>query len=407
MNTKIFIVEFTSAGGFTSNVEEIESILIEGLAMLDTIIRDALSGGFDVHAIVMDGLKSHDTIMNLDVNWNFLKRDEDLIEKCKKIASRVDYSFLIAPEFHDYLFTYTKVLESLPAVLLSQPSLQVEMGCDKESCMKKLKERGISTPPTIKLDEFSGRSPIKYPVVVKPNKGAGCAGVFLVEGDDQLNEIIQVEGTLGFNRADLIVQSYIEGTSLSASAIGRGNTQLFLGINEQDVSLSLSESKYNGGMVGPTHPYLEKECRRIAGIISETLDLRGFFGLDFILDKNHCIHVVEVNPRLTTSFVGLKVVNDFSLTETLASLKQDKSSKASINLNEEKFACYKILNLEKREQMKDLISGLARHAGLEKFLMFQRSDGSIDLFLLCTGTSKASASKNLKGIIKKLDQALV
>ena len=32
----------------------------------------------------------------------------------------------------------------------------------------------------------------------------------------------------------------------------------------------------------------------------------GFFGIDAILDKNDNIFLLEINPRLTTSYIGLR-----------------------------------------------------------------------------------------------------
>ena len=44
-------------------------------------------------------------------------------------------------------------------------------------------------------------------------------------------------------------------------------------------------------------------------LVSNIADLRGFVGIDFILEENSQISIIEINPRLTCSYVGLSKYN--------------------------------------------------------------------------------------------------
>ena len=44
-------------------------------------------------------------------------------------------------------------------------------------------------------------------------------------------------------------------------------------------------------------------------IVSNINGLRGFIGIDFILKENSQISIIEINPRLTCSYVGLSKYN--------------------------------------------------------------------------------------------------
>jgi len=69
---------------------------------------------------------------------------------------------------------------------------------------------------------------------------------------------------------------------------------------------------------------MEKEALRAAEKAVETLEgLKGYVGVDMILTDEEPV-VIEINPRLTTSYVGLRRVTNFNPAETIidATIKQ-------------------------------------------------------------------------------------
>jgi predicted ATP-grasp superfamily ATP-dependent carboligase len=103
----------------------------------------------------------------------------------------------------------------------------------------------------------------------------------------------------------------IRGKAASACVISTGDKALSVTLNRQLVTLGSpdEESGYYGGVVPLDHS-LEKEALRAAQRVVEAVSgLKGYFGVDIILANEGPV-VIEVNPRLTTSYVGLKrVVN--------------------------------------------------------------------------------------------------
>jgi predicted ATP-grasp superfamily ATP-dependent carboligase len=89
---------------------------------------------------------------------------------------------------------------------------------------------------------------------------------------------------------------------------------IILSINNQKV-MSLDSNKeflYLGGST-PVKNYdtIRDELEEI--LIS--LDLtyfRGYFGIDFIKKKDNSICFIEINPRLTTSYIGIRNVLDYN-----------------------------------------------------------------------------------------------
>ena len=75
-------------------------------------------------------------------------------------------------------------------------------------------------------------------------------------------------------------------------------------------------SSYEGGMV-PFDYWLKQDVFKVAEKVVEGFSgLRGYVGVDFVLTE-HKAYVVEVNPRLTTSYVGLRKVSGFNVAEAL------------------------------------------------------------------------------------------
>ncbi|MHA1372520.1 MAG: hypothetical protein ACTSRA_22705, partial [Promethearchaeota archaeon] len=194
----ILILEFTMAGGFKHDLEKIEDILIEGMAMLDALVRDALIGGFDPHIILMADLRHRLPIMDYPVNWHFVSRDEDPLDVASNLASSLDYLILVAPEFDDHLNRYAGFLSGCGARFLCPDQKSIFLVSNKYFCMNLIRSRGVTTPATCWLHDFLNQEPFSYPVVIKPNKGAGCFGVYKLSGPEMLGPILDLEMSLGF-----------------------------------------------------------------------------------------------------------------------------------------------------------------------------------------------------------------
>ena len=90
-------------------------------------------------------------------------------------------------------------------------------------------------------------------------------------------------------------------------------------LNRQFVTLASpdGESTYDGGIVPFDHP-LEKEALKAAETAVEAVNgLKGYAGIDMILTDEEPV-MIEVNPRLTTSYIGLKKAANFNVANAIA-----------------------------------------------------------------------------------------
>lgn len=155
-------------------------------------------------------------------------------------------------------------------------------------------------------------SELGFPVVFKPIDGVGCSGLSVVRDASQItaavNKIMRKSSSECF-----IVQKLIKGVSASVSLILTGEKALPITLNKQMVTLAPPhlQSSYNGGMVPFTHSLEEEALNAAQRAVNSLKGLKGYVGVDMVLAKDGPV-VIEVNPRLTTSYIGLRKVVNFN-----------------------------------------------------------------------------------------------
>jgi hypothetical protein len=135
--------------------------------------------------------------------------------------------------------------------------------------------------------------------VIKPVRGCGAIGVRLSVGEPGAGEF---------------AQRYIEGEHFSVSIIANriigdaceyftGNPPAVLAVNRQQIRIDNDGSFHYLGGETPVHPAREPEIIATAKKVIEVLGCQGYCGVDMVVADN--IYVIEVNPRITTSLVGI------------------------------------------------------------------------------------------------------
>jgi predicted ATP-grasp superfamily ATP-dependent carboligase len=129
--------------------------------------------------------------------------------------------------------------------------------------------------------------------VLKPRVGAGSEGVVLVRTREELR---------GASRGVRVLQGYVKGRAASVSLLGDGRNARALSVNSQDLAPGLA---YRGGTTPFEHPQAARAARLAEQVGCAIPGLRGFFGVDLVLTESDAV-VIEVNPRLTTAYLGVR-----------------------------------------------------------------------------------------------------
>jgi predicted ATP-grasp superfamily ATP-dependent carboligase len=257
---KILVAEYAVGAG-------IDEYMLEGRAMLGTLVRSFVACGHDVL------YPSAGTIIDSGTAVETGRFEETLASLSKKC----DAGLVIAPD--EILGDLTEIIEE-NTTNLGCPSDSVRLCADKLESTRRLARENIPVPLTIGEGEYNGD------FVLKPRFGCASEGIH--------------RSKKGILKDGFIATEFINGEHLSASVI-TGKTQLLLTVNRQSIKID-DKISYEGGMV----PYLcnrEEEIADIAKKTTRVLGCHGYAGVDIVLaDKPY---VVDVNPRPTTSLIGI------------------------------------------------------------------------------------------------------
>lgn len=105
-------------------------------------------------------------------------------------------------------------------------------------------------------------------------------------------------------------QTFVEGPVYGASFNATAEGTQSLGIARQltDCSWTDAPSFHYAGSIGPIqlNDGLQRQIQRLGELVVKEFGLRGWFGIDFIVDPSGQLWVLEVNPRYTASMEVLE-----------------------------------------------------------------------------------------------------
>jgi predicted ATP-grasp superfamily ATP-dependent carboligase len=160
-----------------------------------------------------------------------------------------------------------------------------------------LNANGIAAVPTFaeqqELPETAGRW------IVKPDDGAGCSRMLIL--DDVMATRKFLAGKVGWN---LVAQPWLDGEPMSLSLLCAEGKARLLSVNKQFVSTGSGAPHLDSIFVNAQRDRdgtFAALAQRIAAVMT---GLWGHVGVDLIVRNGH-ITVLEVNPRVTTSYAGL------------------------------------------------------------------------------------------------------
>ncbi len=286
--------------------------------MLKTLIFDFKFAGHEVITFLDSRLKVLSPLLSSDQIVS-ISSQEELFKSFREASSSVDAAYVIAPESESRLKSLVKEVESGGGTSLNCAPKTIGAVANKAMLYKELKRKGLIVAETVEVDVNEGLGEVKrtvkelgFPTVFKPAEGAGCSGISLVKNLEQIPlaiKKIKQESTAKY----FIIQEFIKGVSASVSLISTGREHLPITLNMQRVKLMPPnmESSYEGGVI-PFHHPLRKEALATAKKAVESFKgLKGYVGVDLVLTKEGSV-VMEINPRLTTSYVGFRRVVNFN-----------------------------------------------------------------------------------------------
>ncbi len=328
---RIFVFEFFSGGGSATQPVS-NSILSEGYAMLSSILADFNKTEHKIISTLDYRIKTYNPPINADIIIEISHKDNFNVKFNKILSNSIDAVFLIAPETDNILYNLAKIVEHKKILLLGPSASSIKITTDKYQTIKRIEN--IAEIPKTELmsidlpseDVFQASKEIGLPFVMKPLDGVACAGISVIQREVQVPQALEkIRKESAANK--FIIQEFIEGVDASISLLIGENQIIPLTLNYQNIDLQ--SSTYLGGYTPFNHPLKKEVVTQSKEIIKKIKGLKGYIGIDFVLTPEKA-YFMEINPRLTTSYVGIKSVSNQNITNAIIDLfifKEERLSK--------------------------------------------------------------------------------
>ena len=301
---KIFVCEFITGGGLCA--EQLpESMVKEGALMRDALLQDLSHLPYKIYTTVDARLKPPRNVEKCIV----VQPDANIWQVWEAQIKLVDAVWIIAPETDGLLQYLTQLAVRYGKRILGCGLVSVKVTSEKLTTCLALQKAGISTIPTHTYDDWK-KTDITW--LAKPNDGAGCGDTVCFDNSDELQDWFAQNG----RRHTHVIQAYQEGTPASISCVMHQGKAEVLSCNTQLVSVENKALAFKGCVVNGMKAHWQ-QFQTIAQKVAQAMpDLAGYVGIDVIVTSRE-ICVVEINPRLTTSYAGLHKATGVNLAELI------------------------------------------------------------------------------------------
>lgn len=329
---RLFVYEYT-CGSSLADYPDLASLRTEGRAMLSAVLEDAAR----LPALESVTLLDRSCVLASvpgPVRIRWLDGIEERIFREEALAA--DWTWVIAPESEGILASRCAWVESAGGHTLNCSLPAIALTGDKLALAELWQSQGLATPATRAWP--AELSPEWFPLVWKPRFGAGSQATFLLCDPSDLQRVEQLAEAEGY-QGPAIVTRHAPGQPASIAWLVGPNLQVPLPPAHQLLSQD-GRFHYLGGEL-PLPPALAERAMRLSrAALNAVPGLHGYVGVDLVLGNaadGSADQVIEINPRLTTSYLGLRRLARFNLLQALLDVVQGKPVDLQWNLGPVRF----------------------------------------------------------------------
>ena len=288
---KILLFEYINGGGMSQAEHLPDDLCAQGRQMLTALAADfsALAGAelFSMHDARLPPLPN--------CNSTVVTRQDNALDILFNLLKEVDFLLAIAPEEEGMLEAVCRLSAGQKAVALNSSVAAVQLCASKYKTSRRLQQAHIAVVPSYRHDELRLPASRSSLYAIKPDDSAGAQGLRRVPAAELINA--------GDNE---VIQPWLEGQVGSLSIVCCSGQAYVLGINKQVYELHNDTWRLRSCIVNGFTPFLVEEFSTLAQAIVHAIPgLAGYIGVDFI--HHHGVTtVLEINPRLSLSYVGLR-----------------------------------------------------------------------------------------------------
>lgn len=244
--------------------------------------------------------------------------EEDVWQIWGSLIAHADAAWVVAPESTGLLHRLTGMVEAEGKRLLGCSSAAVELAGSKFDTFQALTAAGVACVPSWRADVWMRQQAMGESWVAKPDDGVSC------EDSCCLNDVEALRGWLRGREHTHVVQPWRNGAAASLSMLCRDGRAWLLSCNRQLVRRDGNEFRYEGSVINGLAQYRDAFARLAADVACAMPALRGYVGVDLMMvdDDPSRLEVLEINPRLTTSYAGLHEATGINVAKSVIELME-------------------------------------------------------------------------------------
>ena len=310
---KILVFEYITGGGF--NKQNLpEALLAEGCLMLQALLDDMnryAQLGHELEVVVMLDERVKALINTSGMQAVVISPEQNTTDEFTRLVQQCEAIWPIAPEFDGLLQGLCQTVTDLNKLLLNSPAQVVAITGDKWLSYQHFKQHHIATVPTrlfTGVEQYEGDSSTW---VVKPLDGVGCIDSYILTDKQDFMAMKARSGRY-------IIQPQLVGQTISLSCLFKQGRAWLLCANQQQFTISNQQYHLAGLVVNHTDD-LAAYSVLVDAIAKALPALWGYVGIDLI-ETPEQTWLLEINPRLTTSYVGIHEALGLNVVEAIMQL---------------------------------------------------------------------------------------
>ncbi len=310
---KILVFEYITGGGF--NKQNLpEALLAEGCLMLQALLDDMnryAQLGHELEVVVMLDERVKALINTSGMQAVVISPEQNTTDEFTRLVQQCEAIWPIAPEFDGLLQGLCQTVTDLNKLLLNSPAQVVAITGDKWLSYQHFKQHHIATVPTrlfTGVEQYEGDSSTW---VVKPLDGVGCIDSYILTDKQDFMAMKARSGRY-------IIQPQLVGQTISLSCLFKQGRAWLLCANQQQFTISNQQYHLAGLVVNHTDD-LAAYSVLVDAIAKALPALWGYVGIDLI-ETPEQTWLLEINPRLTTSYVGIHEALGLNVVEAVLQL---------------------------------------------------------------------------------------
>lgn len=291
---KVFVFEFVTGGGYAG--QALPGFLGDGELMWRALVDDLIAlPGMEVLTL-RDARLAIPEQPGLTVVATDATRCRSDFMRCLDAA---DAAWMVAPESGGLLESLNRQVEAAGKWLLGCRPDAVHIAASKHATAARLAGAGVTTVPTFATPDL-----LTGAVVAKPDDGVGCEDTLLFADAAAAQAWHDTHP-----HAMHVFQPYVAGESLSLSLLCCDGQAQLLSVNRQHVRLAGDHFEFHGVTVNALGDGDGRYAALAARVAAAIPGLWGYVGVDLIAGAFGPM-VLEVNPRATVSYAGLRAALD-------------------------------------------------------------------------------------------------